>query len=564
MIARRTGKHARSASQFWALCLALAVVTAACGSSSPSKHGSVATPDGVRFPAEGQVDEESKSAALRPLPVVARNLDAGPGESRDGGIRQMVRSLLCRPDGTIDTGPVVHPAWAPPCVGRFTGSNGGATARGVTADSVRVAYYITQDAMLAKAVKDAGGCGTAACTRDYVRAYLDWFNIYYQFYGRRIEVEFVTASGPDHDSAAARADAKAIADLNPPVFAALNGPRQTGAVYARTLADNRVMCFCTVSLPQAFYERYAPYVWSWYMASSQLYIHRADYIGRRLARRPASHAGSPEMRSRTRSFGLVWFDDADGSYGPGIEVFKKQLARYGVNLATTIRYVDVAGCQTDATQIVLKLAQAGVTSVMFAGDPLCPVTLTTAAQAAGATWEWLVSGSYLTDTNFFAGLYDQTQWSRAFGVSLEAPPVAMGDWYKIYKQVRPDRTPRIDALDALRQMMLLSTGLHMAGSRLTPTTFRAGMARARPSGGTQTVARISYGPKVVEGLSMWDYTATDDMTEVWWDRNATTSGGGYRYVAGGRRYLWGKWPSTTPNVFNDAGSVLAYNTAPDQ
>jgi hypothetical protein len=535
------------------------MVATACGSPTHPKHQSLASPDGVRFPAEDQAGEQRAPDAAQLLPVDAHNLVSSVSSGTGGGNHVRARPLLCRSDGTIDTGPLVHPAWAPPCVAPFKGSNGGATARGVTAKSIHVVYYVTQDATLTAAMKNEGGCGTVACTRDYVTAYLDWFSIYYQFYGRRLDVEFVTASGADDDKNAAIADAKTISESEDPVFAVLNGPRQSGAVFAETLAKSGVMCFCTISLPQSFYEDHAPYVWSWYTASNQLYVHRADYIGRRLARRHAVWAGSPEMKARTRSFGLVWFDDRRGSYGPGVDSFKKQLAGYGVTLASSIPYVDVQGCQTDAAQIVLKLIQANVTSVMFAGDPLCPVTLTKAAEAAGAKWEWIVSGSYLTDTNFFAGLYDDNQWSRAFGLSLEAPLVRQGDWYQIYKQVRPDGIPKVDARDALRQMILFSTGVHMAGPKLTPLSFRAGMARTRASGGTVTVPRVSYGRKVIEGTSMWDYTATDDMTEVWWNGD-----GAYRYVAGGRRYRWGKWPTGAPNVFNIAGTVLEYSTAPDQ
>ena len=569
MPARTFGWVPSRAVRICALAVVLGVLATACGSAGPTSNGVLAAgaDGGIRFPDGSQFSPHPNQVALRsPLPTSATftpgsaTLPNAVGTSRQG-----IRSMICRPDGTIDTGPL-HPVWTPPCVAPFNGKNGGATARGVTADTINVAYYVTSDATLNTAVRQEGGCGTTACTADYVNAYLDWFSSYFQFYGRRLHVTFISGSGADNDITAARHDADTIAGRSPPVFAALNGPREAGAAYALELEKHGIMCFCTVSLPQTFYAAHSPYVWSWYMASSQAYVHRAEYIGKRLARRRAAWAGSSAMKARNRSFGLVWFDDELGSYGPGVDFFKKQLAKYGVALASTIRYVGVEGCQTDAAKIVLQLMQADVTSVMFAGDPLCPISLTKAAHAAGATWEWLISGSYLTDTNFFARLYDQDQWSRAFGVSLEAPLAADGDWFQIYKQVRPEGIPKLDALDALRQLIVFATGIQMAGAKLTPWTFRAGMARTRPSGGTVTVPRISYGPKVVQGTAMWDATATDDMAEIWWDQSASVDDvtGWYRYVRGGHRYRWGSWPTSAPDVFDTAGTVLAYRAAPDQ
>jgi hypothetical protein len=36
----------------------------------------------------------------------------------------------------------------------------------------------------------------------------------------------------------------------------------------------------------------------------------------------------------------------------------------------------------------------------------------------------------------------------------------------------------------------------------------------------------------------------------------------YEFVAGGKRYLPGQWPTTAPDVFNPAGAVSLYTTVP--
>ena len=104
-------------------------------------------------------------------------------------------------------------------------------------------------------------------------------------------------------------------------------------------------------------------------------------------------------------------------------VIQQQLARYNVKLKKIIPYKNVEGCQIDATNIINQMQLAGITSLIFSGDPICPIHLTRAAQNQGATWAWIVTGSALTDTNNFGRLYNQEQWSPASGVSMLNPDV---------------------------------------------------------------------------------------------------------------------------------------------
>ena len=62
------------------------------------------------------------------------------------------------------------------------------------------------------------------------------------------------------DEVAARADAKAIADMKP--FAVLNGANQTPA-WSEELAANKIMCLanCSLAVPEALVKERAPYLW---------------------------------------------------------------------------------------------------------------------------------------------------------------------------------------------------------------------------------------------------------------------------------------------------------------
>lgn len=566
-----------------AILLALVLVAAGCSgrvNEEPTAQEEAATGEDESTVTgnDGKGAQAKKSGQAKGGKLAAGKDDAAPARAPlPEKIPTAVSAQIDTPktanvcgEKVIRTGSHVQFPWAPQCVARFQGDNGGETYPGVYRDRIRVVYYITRDPVLNSATRASGGCADPDCVRDFADTYIAWFEKYYQMYGRRVEVIFVEGSGRDDDERAARDDARQIAGIDPPVFAVLNGPSQAGGVFAEELRAQGIVCFCTVSLPQEYYQKSFPYVWSTLMSSTQAYIHRAEYIGKRLARRKATWAGSETLRAQTRSFGLVYFENSRGEYRSGVEFFESQLAKFNVQLKKIISYTNIEGCQLDSTNIVNQLQLAGVTSVLFAGDPICPIHLTRAANAQGAKWEWIVTGSVLTDTNNFGRLYNQEQWSRAFGVSMLQPDVKNENdyWFKMYKEVRGDSPEQAEnAAVVMAPFALLYTGVHLAGPNLAPKSFAAGMARAIPRGGTVTVPLRSYGPKRVAGLSFWDSNSYDDMSEVWWDPDAVDPNGRkgtYWFVSGGRRYSWGQWPSALPSAFVKKGAVRGYDNPPDQ
>src|SRR3990170_3456229 len=104
-------------------------------------------------------------------------------------------------------------------------------------------------------------------------------------------------------------------------------------------------------------------------------------------------------------YGMTFFDNSRGDYRSGVRFFQQQLARYNVRLKKVIPYTNIEGCQIDATNIVNQMQVAGITSLLFSGDPICPIHLTRAANSQNAKWEWIITGSVLTDTNNFGRLY---------------------------------------------------------------------------------------------------------------------------------------------------------------
>ena len=161
----------------------------------------------------------------------------------------------------------------------------------------------------------------------------------------------------------------------------------------------------------------------------------------------------------------------------------------------------------------------GITTVVCGCDPVFPVYLTSRAAEQGYTPEWVVAGVALTDQDIVGQLFDQSEWSHAFGVTFNGPTVPKQNTfgYAAYKQVNPSTEPA-NAVDLIyAQMYEMAIGIQMAGPDLTPQTFENGM-RAYP-GSQAGASNALYGT--------WDFpaghfTPQTDWSFIYWDPNKTS------------------------------------------
>ncbi|MDQ1565596.1 MAG: hypothetical protein QOF96_476, partial [Actinomycetota bacterium] len=490
-------------------------------------------------------------------------------------------TLLPSPACDPATGRLAVPARsAPPCVASVA-ANGGATAPGVTAETITVAVYLGRADVASSALATAAGNRD---TNDEVaatyRSYADYFEHHYQTWGRRLRLVFVTPSGADDDTDRARADAVRVA-TEIGAFASWGGPSRTAA-YADELAARRVLCICAVSETDAWYEARAPYVISPEPTESQRIALQSEYVGRRLAGRQAHNASDVMLAAQDRTFGLV-YDDSPGGFGlRGAETLERELRRRGVELLASVGFRGTAiapatGSQ-EARKVVGRLRQAGVTSVLYVGHALFPVFMTQEATRQGYGPEWVLLGAggpagglIGADSTFSGRTYDQMQWAHAFGLSFGGARLAPGqdEAWRVYAW-HTGQPPPARASHALiyRAPWILFTGMHLGGPIVTSASIRDGLFRlGAASPGMVTTPSVSFGRH-----GLWpgdDYGGGDDVTELWWD--ATTAGpdeagasgvGMYRYVAGGRRYLSGQQPAADTGAFDRAGTVTVYDEPP--
>ena len=117
-----------------------------------------------------------------------------------------------------------------------------------------------------------------------------------------------------------------------------------------------------------------------------------------------------------------------------------------------------------------------------AADPVFPVYLTSRAQEQGYTPEWIVAGTAFTDTDIVGQLFQQQEWSHAFGVTFNGPIEPKEDTfgYAAYTSRSSPNSEPANAVDLIyEQMYQMAIGIEMAGPDLTPNNFQTGM-RAYP------------------------------------------------------------------------------------
>lgn len=469
------------------------------------------------------------------------------------------------------TGRIQMPTiFAPPCVPAFDGDNGGATSKGVTEDTIRVAFYVAapNNDMLSLLQGKLDPPEVAMETR---LAYLEMLTDLYETYGRRIELVEFQAKGAADDETAAIADAREVAqDLD--VFASIGGPTLTGA-YAAELAKQGVLCLgCGAANPDSKYQEHAPFWWGPQATPEQFLLIVGDFASTQLLGKKAEFAGSDEIRAKERVFGVAHFEQEVPVFGEVEEEVARRGAELGYESALTETYtLDFATMPERAGSIIAKMKEAGVTTIIFLGDPIMPIYLTQAATAQDYYPEWILTGTVLTDTSALGRMYDQSQWAHAFGLSslpARTPRELQTSWtlHEWYFGEAP-KAQNTQAL-VFPEVSQLLLGVHLAGPDLTPETFRAGMFKLPPTGGGPTTPQISFGDHGF--FENTDYVGIDDMTVVWWDADVEGKDeqgkdgvGLYRYVNAGERFLPGEMLEADISLFDEEGTVLQFDEIPE-
>ena len=460
--------------------------------------------------------------------------------------------------------------FAPECMAPFTGDNGGATATGVTADEITLVNYVGQegDPIIAYITDAIDNDDTTQDYFDTMKGLVDYYSAFYELYGRKINLVTFEGTGGATDEVAARADAATIAEQYSP-FAVLGGPALTSA-FADELSARQVLCIgCTPGQPSDFFTERDPYVWGLDGSALQKQTHVLEFVQKQLIGKNATHGGDA-VKEQPRVFGQVYLESSGASKDLA-DRFAGEMAGAGAPFAAVAAYqLDPATIQQTASQVITKMKSAGVTTIIFSGDPVAPRDFTNEATAQEYFPEWVIAASTLVDVTAFARTYDQQQWSHAFGVTQLAArtdPTTAGAYanYEWFTGVEP---PANDSIGVIAPNPALFFAIIQAvGPNLTAETFRDTLFARDGTLAAISQPYLSYGDKGYWG-GVPDYQGVDDATVIWWDAAAAGQDeirrdgtGMYQYVDGGKRYLPGEWP-TEDKLFDPDGAVAIYLTPP--
>lgn len=437
--------------------------------------------------------------------------------------------------------------YSPPCYD-FTGSNSGATAKGVTADSITIAVRIGAfSSGLVDAVAKAAGADLPAEDESDIRRTLDglveYFNKAYEFYGRKLKLQVFNGrgdllkealgsgqEGAQNDALKVAEEIKAFADAS-----AITPP------YIDALASRRVIAIGAPYLSREWMGARKPYVWSQFVDCSSIAENSISYYLKRMNGKPAANAGAA-LNKKQRALGIVvpnssWYQQCLQN---GLSTLRKA----NVNPAAVETYVpDVSSMTTQSAALIPKLKSKGVTSVACFCDPLLLAVLTAKASEQQYFPEWINTGVALGDQDLVAQLFAKEQWKRSIGPSYSGPTQAQGRGvgYRAYKAVRKDE-PSIGVDLIYGQLQLIAIGVQMAGPKLTPDSFADGMMRYPER--TGPLGTWKFGPG--------DFTTSQDSREIYWDPNRrsvqTGEPGAYVDTSPGTRYRIGRYTPSSGKI----------------
>jgi hypothetical protein len=443
--------------------------------------------------------------------------------------------------------------YGPPCAAAFTGNNGGATAYGVTANTINICFLMSltgasgTDGEQPQTVQP--GEGAVPTTYTVLEQY---FNSHYQFYGRQLRFYYVSAGNSESTTAEAQARADKAKNTDH-CFASI---QETNPDELDELARDGVLSYTLAQLPESYFGSKDPYLWSFTPSATNAIRMGAEYYCKKLAGRPPTYTNDKAFNYQApRKVGLIVLDTAQ--YGNMAGLADSLLARCGVKPAATVQY-DLASSASGSSGLasdMVALRAAGVTTVFYLGDLLSAGIFTEAAYSNSYFPEWYLPGFGGVDTGHIGRDYNGYEWAHAFGYSFyEVPePDEDTECYQAFHAVDPNTDPDSGMCTYMwGDMVQLFGGFQEAGPHLTAASFKKAL-----------LAQPSLGPNppwhMAGGYSETNHTFPLYAAEIWWDPNAIGSDGApgtYRYLNDGQRYSFGQWPSgPSPGLFKTGISL---------
>lgn len=458
---------------------------------------------------------------------------------------------------------------SPPCVGSFSGDNGGATYQGVDGNEIRIVIAVegsyidfgsrgSNTRPNAKCFDLAQPSGFGAQDEPYhfeaARLWQRYFNERYQTYGRFAHVFlcYTEGTGPTAEEQRARAidDYRSIKP-----FAAIvhDHPNGNGVPYAEVMAGKGVMVFGVQQQRSAeVFSRHPKLLWGFRPSIEESVRQFTDWACTKVVPHRVSFGGNdgdPDVRlhnGQPRRIGIIRVNsEVYASNTRFADLAEAKLRECGANIVAKV--INPSACCVGVNTNpayetnVATLKDAGVSTIVW----LQGFDIEHSKRASRINYfpEWVLAGDTRLEDMAIAKQQDQQQWARAWVWSHVTLYTGQDEepCFLASREAQPEMDIRDSAIpcrlyDDLRQLF---TGVQVAGPRLHPDTIDRGFHAIR---GTR-----SSSPRVPACFYLpGDYTCVKDGVAMWWDPQATSpyssASGCYRVVEEARRFRVGDWP----------------------
>ena len=447
---------------------------------------------------------------------------AAAAEGGGGSAGVGTKAALGNPECDPETGRIRFPSLAAPlCVKPWKdgADNGGATAQGVTKDTVKVAVLyadVKVDNRTPATLFRNQATGQFSNMRDTM---VDTNAIYehaYETWGRKVELTFVLGTGPDE--AAQRADATTIAALKP--FAVLDagfggGNQKVGGIVFETSLQQKGVPLVLSSgggIPASPKE-----------ASRAVAANAAEFAGKALVGTQAEYGGD-DVQGSERVFGILY---QGGANGFDIDFFKQQFAKYGGKLAGEAPFEYDPGqaadevtalAQAQTPPLVAKMKEAGVTTIINVLDARYGMRPAMAAATSQEFFpEWVMAsggpnggGAFPGDLPILVRTADTQQMAHTFGLIYLPPYVAEQSSANPFQWFWGENLGNTWS-GAQAMLGSLYSRIHVAGPALTVAKMKPGALPSKPAGGQFSDAVLT--PAAGTGK---DGKPIIDATIGWW------------------------------------------------
>ncbi|HEX9889394.1 MAG TPA: hypothetical protein VGA69_07935 [Nitriliruptorales bacterium] len=467
----------------------------------------------------------------------------------------------------------------PPCVAFFEGDNGGATAKGVTGDEIRI--LIAHDGAIGRSgtakTGAAGEVEEAPVDRCFdlvaqpydpeepswvttLRNWQHYFNERYQTYGRH--ARFIACFGSESASPESRRAEAAEHDETWDPFATIAAFQDWGYTHAYydAIAGTGSMVFPRTPPGVEMFHRHQPLMWAYEAPLERGAVQYASAVCQMIAPFPVSFSGNAD-HGQPRTYGLLYTTDPAAQH---LRDLKDQIVAHlddcGVVAAEQAThpghryFLDSTVTPEYAYEAMARFQREGITTILWAGG-----TETSFSNAAGQLNyrpEWVLAADGTNDGYYTQRWQDKTVWDHAWVVTTQLRQGAV--WRETpcadaYRSVEPEAgwassgsvgggsLEMAYACAYYEQLRQLFTAIQVAGPKLSPATVDRGF-RAIPPGPSSSpkVPACFYEPN--------DWTCVKDATVMWWDSDGELEGEGgvgcWRPAQGGIRYLPSGWPDT--------------------